>query len=65
MSSISEYASDVAKDGTKFNTILCVVAIIFIIFVGGEFALILPAWMWMLLGIALIAFLLRSTVNSD
>jgi hypothetical protein len=52
--------SEIVEDADKFNSILCVIAIILLIFVGGEFALILPQWLWILIAIALVGSLYRS-----
>lgn len=56
---------EVIEDSNKCNSILCVAFILLLIFVGGDFALILPTWVWILFALFLVASLYRSLQNEE
>jgi hypothetical protein len=53
--------SEYVEDENTFNGALCVIFLILLIFVGGEFALILPTWVWILFAIFIVSSWWRST----
>ncbi len=52
--------SEIVEDAPRFNAVLCIIGLILLIFVGGEFILVVPEWVYILLGIALLGALYRT-----